>query len=52
VRVINNKVKFEDEDTDSTFTASFGDTLHFNYGSWVLESNPYVTETNPGISLA
>ena len=51
VRVINNKVKFEDEDTDSTFTASFGDTLHFNYGSWVLESNPNVIETNPNHQL-
>src|SRR5436190_9576002 len=47
VRVINNKVKFQDENTDSSFTASFGDTLNFNYGTWVLESNPYVTETNP-----
>ena len=47
VRVIDDKVKFEDEDTDSSFTASFGDTLKFWYGSWVLERNPLVTENNP-----
>jgi uncharacterized protein involved in exopolysaccharide biosynthesis len=47
VTVIQDKVKFEDQDSDSNFTASFGDTLHFNYGSWVLERNPEVTETNP-----
>lgn len=47
VSVTNDKVKFEDQDSDSSFTASFGDTLHFNYGSWVLQRNPDVTETNP-----
>ena len=47
VRVIGDKVKFEDEYTDSIFTAAFGDTLHFRYGTWVLERNPDVTENNP-----
>ena len=47
VRVVNDKVKFEDEDTDSSFTASFGDTLKFWYGSWVLERNFGVLATNP-----
>ncbi|HEY2727052.1 MAG TPA: polysaccharide biosynthesis tyrosine autokinase [Parafilimonas sp.] len=47
VRVIGDKVKFEDEYTDSIFTAAFGDTLHFRYGTWVVERNPVITETNP-----
>ena len=53
VRVIDggNKVKFEDEDSDSTFTMSFGDTVHTWYGSWVLLKNPDVTETNPKHTL-
>jgi tyrosine-protein kinase Etk/Wzc len=51
VRVVGDKVKFEDEDTDSSFTASFGDTLHFWYGSWVLQRNPNVVERNPDHTL-
>ncbi len=51
VRVIGDKVKFEDEDSDSIFTASFGDTLHFKYGTWVLEKNPGVIEKNPDHQL-
>ena len=47
VRVVDGKVKFEDDDTDSTFTASYGDTLHFPYGTWVLQKNPAITENNP-----
>lgn len=41
VAIHKNKVQFTDEDSDSTFTASFGDTLHFNYGTWVLLKNNY-----------
>jgi tyrosine-protein kinase Etk/Wzc len=47
VRVVDGKVKFEDEDSDSSFTASYGDTLKFWYGSWVLDRNPGVVENNP-----
>lgn len=47
VRVLGDKVKFIDEYTGNVFTAAFGDTLHFKYGSWVLERNPDVTETDP-----
>ncbi len=46
VRVMGDKVKFQDEYTDSVFTAAFGDTLHFRYGAWVVEKNPDVTENN------
>ena len=46
-----NKVQFEDEDSDSTFTLSFGDTIHTWYGSWVLLKNPDVTEKNPKHTL-
>jgi len=35
VKADDKKVWFEDEDTDSSFTASYGDTLTFWYGSWV-----------------
>ena len=37
-----NKVNFEDQNTDSTFSAQFGDTLKFIYGSWVLQKTPAV----------
>ena len=49
VRILDaNKVKFTDNDSDSTFTASWGDTLKFKYGTWVLERNMAVApETNP-----
>ncbi len=42
-----NKVKFEDEDSDTTFTLSFGDTLHTWYGSWVLVKNDNAVEVGP-----
>ena len=51
IRVKGDKVHFKDENTDSSFTASFGDTLHFVYGSWVLIKNENVTETNPDHEL-
>ena len=53
VRVVDggNKVHFEDEDSDSAFTVSFGDTVHTWYGSWVLTKNPDVTEKNPHHTL-
>ncbi len=53
VRVIDggDKVHFEDEETDSTFTMAFGDTIHTYYGSWVLVRNPNVTEKNPKHTL-
>jgi capsular exopolysaccharide synthesis family protein len=53
VRVIDdgNKVHFVDQDSDSTFTMSFGDTVHCWYGSWVLERNPDVVEKNPHHTL-
>jgi capsular exopolysaccharide synthesis family protein len=51
VRVKGDKVQFEDEDSDSIFTASFGDTLHFRYGTWVLERNPNVIEKDPDHQL-
>ena len=35
-----DKVNFEDQNTDSSFSAHFGDTLKFNYGTWVLQKNP------------
>ncbi len=38
----NDKLHFEDDNTDSVFTASYGDTLHFYYGTWVLQKNPMV----------
>lgn len=49
VRVIDGgtKVHFTDEDSDSSFTMSFGDTIRTWYGSWVLVKNPDVTENNP-----
>ena len=46
-----NKVHFKDEDSDSSFTMSFGDTIHTWYGSWVLLKNPNVTENNPKHTL-
>ena len=33
----NDVVHFEDDNTDSVFTAKYGDTLRFYYGSWVLQ---------------
>jgi capsular exopolysaccharide synthesis family protein len=53
IRVIDhgNKVHFEDESTDSTFTMSFGDTIHTYYGSWVLLKNPDITEKDPHHTL-
>jgi capsular exopolysaccharide synthesis family protein len=53
IRVIDHgtKVHFEDEYTDSTFTMSFGDTIHTYYGSWVLLKNPNVTEKDPHHTL-
>ena len=47
VRVDGDTLKFEDENSDTSFKASFGDTLYLNYGSWVLVRNNYVTEANP-----
>ena len=35
-----DKLNFEDQNTDSTFSARFGDTIKFNYGTWVLQRNP------------
>jgi tyrosine-protein kinase Etk/Wzc len=40
IKIHKNKLSFEDLNTDSTFTAHFGDTLRFRYGSWVLLKNP------------
>jgi capsular exopolysaccharide synthesis family protein len=51
VRVLGDKVRFIDEFTNNVFTAAFGDTLHFKYGSWVLERNPDVTESDPNQRL-
>ncbi len=47
IRIDKNKVKFKDEDSDSAFTATWGDTLKFKYGTWVLQQNPAIIETNP-----
>lgn len=47
IRIDKGKVKFKDEESDSTFIAAFGDTLTFKYGKWVLLANPEVTENNP-----
>ncbi len=47
IRINNDKVKFKDTDSDSTFTATWGDTLTFKYGKWVLVRNPAVYENNP-----
>ncbi len=48
IRVLNaNEVKFTDLETDSTFTLKWGDSIKTYYGSWILEKNPTVTETNP-----
>lgn len=38
----NDVLHFEDDNTDSVFTAHYGDTLHFYYGDWVLIKNPLV----------
>jgi len=43
VNIKKDKVSFEDKNTDSTFTAHFGDTLKFIYGSWVLQKNPAIS---------
>ncbi|MFT4153397.1 GumC family protein [Parafilimonas sp.] len=51
VKASDTKVWFEDEDTDSSFTASYGDTLTFWYGSWVLERNPEAEIKNPNRHL-
>lgn len=40
ISIENNKVHFEDENTDTSFTAAWGDTIKLNYGTWVLEKNP------------
>lgn len=45
----DHKIHFEDDNTDSVFTANYGDTLHFYYGTWVLQKNPDV-ESNPNAS--
>jgi len=45
------KVHFKDEDSDTSFIMSFGDTIHTSYGSWVLLKNPDVTENNPKHTL-
>ncbi len=45
----NNVVHFEDDNTDSVFTAKYGDTLRFYYGSWVLQKNP-LAEADPNAS--
>lgn len=42
IKINKDKVSFQDKNTDSTFTAHFGDTLKFLYGSWVLQKNPAV----------
>jgi len=53
VRVTDSgtKVHFNDEDSDSSFTMSFGDTIHTWYGSWVLLKNPGIIENNPNHTL-
>lgn len=38
----NDVLHFEDDNTDSVFTAHYGDTLHFYYGDWVLIKNQAV----------
>ena len=45
----NDKVHFEDDNTDSVFTANYGDTLNFYYGTWVLQKNPLI-QANPKAS--
>jgi capsular exopolysaccharide synthesis family protein len=47
IRITKDKVKFIDKETDSSFSANFGDTLNFRYGSWVLLQNPEVIEKDP-----
>ena len=42
----DHKIHFEDDNTDSVFTANYGDTLHFYYGTWVMQKNPLV-ESDP-----
>ncbi len=39
----NDVLHFEDDNTDSVFTAHYGDTLHFYYGDWVLIKNPLIS---------
>lgn len=61
VRVDGDKVKFAEDGFvisrapadkgDTTFTLSFGDTVHSWYGTWVLLKNPDVTEKNPKHTL-
>ena len=48
VRINGDKVHFKDKDSDSSFDATWGQTLKFKYGTWTLEKNPMVpAETNP-----
>ena len=48
----NDVLHFEDDNTDSVFTARYGDTLSFYYGSWVLQKNPLVAaNTNANYRL-
>ncbi len=47
MHINKDSVNFEDKNTDSVFNAKFGDTLRFKYGTWVLENNPAVVETDP-----
>lgn len=44
IRINKDKVHFTNTDTDSSFTATWGDTLDFKYGKWVLLKNPLVEE--------
>ncbi len=46
ITIKDNKVYFVDDNTDSTFSASYGDTMKFYYGEWVLLKNP-LAEADP-----
>ncbi|MFZ1799744.1 MAG: polysaccharide biosynthesis tyrosine autokinase [Chitinophagaceae bacterium] len=44
IRINKDKISFVDQDSDSSFQATWGDTLNFKYGKWVLVKNPLVEE--------
>ncbi len=40
ITIDKDKINFKDENTDSSFSAHYGDTLKFIYGKWILLRNP------------
>ncbi len=51
VRIKNDKVKFMDDFTDTTFTMTWGDTAKLRFCTFVLLKNPDVTIHDPNLPL-